>query len=172
MRTQLQRHPRMSPKRRASRRRRSYASKPEPRRRSFAIFGRDISHSSIHRRTYGYWFTGRRSLRRSLLNSLQITLSHQRTAVWGYVAKWGRWGYYSRYEDLEVIVRLAGSECMRLFYEEIFRNDKGRYMYAANIEGEDADSRQDAAVIKLLDTVVKEAARAVIMPPTIVEAKQ
>ena len=91
---------------------------------------------------------------------------------WGYVAKWGRWGYYSRYEDLEVIVRLAGSECMRLFYEEIFRNDKGRYMYAANIEGEDADSRQDAAVIKLLDTVVKEAARAVIMPPTIVEAKQ
>jgi hypothetical protein len=87
------------------------------------------------------------------------------------VAKWGPWGYFPNYENLDVITRLVGHECAHLFYQEIFRKVGGVYAHPAIIEGEDADSRQIAAVIKLLDAVVHDA-KAVIRPPTIAEAKQ
>ena len=75
---------------------------------------------------------------------------------WGYVAKWGRWGYFPKYEDLNVVARLAGYEYMRPFYEEMFRcKVDGVYAYSASIKGGDADSRQIAAVIKLLDEILR-----------------
>ena len=91
---------------------------------------------------------------------------------WGYVAKWGRWGYFPKCEDLNVVARLAGYEYMRPFYEEIFRcKVDGVYAYSASIEGGDANSRRIAAVIKLLDEILRIMS-AWITTTTVAEVKQ
>jgi hypothetical protein len=75
------------------------------------------------------------------------------------------------YEDLDLVARLVSHQSMRPFYREIFRRVDGVYAHRATIEGEDAESRQNAAVIKLLDAAV-HAAKTVTMTPTKAEAKQ
>jgi hypothetical protein len=68
------------------------------------------------------------------------------------------------YEDLDVVTWLAGHECMRAFYKELFRKDGDVYVYPALGKGGDADSRQATAVIRLLNAAV-QAAKAKITPP-------
>jgi hypothetical protein len=94
------------------------------------------------------------------------------------------------YEDLDVVAWLVGHECMRAFYEELFRRKDGGgggYVYPATIiddivevggdnGGDDGDAddsrRQATAVIRLLNAAV-QAAKAKITPPlTKAELKQ
>jgi len=78
------------------------------------------------------------------------------TGGWWYMPRCGRWGYFWNYENLGVIARLAGHQCMRLFYREICK---------------DAGNSRIEAVIKLLDAAL-HAADVRITPPTIAEAEQ
>jgi hypothetical protein len=93
------------------------------------------------------------------------------------------------YESLDIVAWLAGHGCMRAFYEELFRKNGGDYVYPAispaispsiseggagtgHVLGDDAGSRQAAAVIQLLDAAV-QAAKAKTAPPlTKTEARQ
>jgi hypothetical protein len=75
------------------------------------------------------------------------------------------------YANLDVVTRLVSHERMRFFYEVMFGKSGDAYEYPARIEGENEESRQIVAVIRLLDMVVR-IAKTAITPLKKAEAKQ